>query len=53
MTKYESETVITFNDEESEATIYTCNKSWQNRLSKLCQNSPCISLIKQDEYSRT
>jgi hypothetical protein len=53
MTKYESETTITFNDEEQVAIVYTCNKSWINRLEGYKSKSPLISLIKTDEYSRT
>ena len=52
LTKYESETIIRFNDAEDEATIYTCNKSWMNRLDKLCEKSSEITVIKQDEFSK-
>jgi len=53
LSKYEKETVITFNDKDDMATIYTCNKSLINKLDKFCSKSPVILLKKSDEYSKT
>jgi hypothetical protein len=53
LTKYETETVMNFNDAEDMAEIYTCNRAWINRLDKLCLCTPEIIRKKADEYSRT
>jgi len=36
LTRYEQETVILFNEEESQAQVYTYNKPLQKKLDKLC-----------------
>lgn len=53
LTSYEKETIITFNDEEDIAQVYTCNKSWINALSKLSQKDSRVSRTEKDEYSQT
>lgn len=46
----ERETIILFNDEETTATVETCNKAWKNKMRALCaQNAEC-SLIFEDEH---
>lgn len=53
LTKYEKETIITFNDAENKAECYTCNQSWMKRLNGFCEKSQEISLKKEDAYSKT
>lgn len=53
LTKYEKETIITFNDAENKAECYTCNQSWMKRLDGFCEKSQEISLKKEDAYSKT
>ena len=54
LSRYEKETIITFNDEEMKANIYTCNTALQNKLLKLCKESPLdYRLINEDETSKT
>jgi len=40
LTKYERETIITFNDEEQYAHIYTLNRALKNKLKKLSKKHP-------------
>jgi hypothetical protein len=42
ITNYERETIINYNDEEKEASVYTLNKSLIRRLDGLCQKNPDI-----------
>lgn len=53
LTNYEKETIITFNDGEDEAQIYTCNKTWIKTLAKLAQKDSRVSRTESDEYSQT
>lgn len=54
LSKYECETVINYNDESKEATVYTCNKSMKNRLTKLSEKFPDVfKLQSEDEHSKT
>lgn len=54
MTNYERETIINYNDEEKEATVYTCNKALMARMARLSKKHPDIfKLVAQDEYSKT
>lgn len=53
LTNYERETVITFNDNEDTAQIYTCNKTWMKMLTKLAQKDSRVSRTESDEYSQT
>lgn len=54
LSKYESETIINYNDEENDATVYTCNKSLIRRIDALCAKYPEVyRLIKKDKFSKT
>ena len=35
LTNYERETIVLFNDAEDTATVYTCNKALQRRMTRL------------------
>lgn len=45
----ERETIILFNDEETTATVETCNKAWKSKMRALCAESPDCSLVFADE----
>lgn len=46
LTKYERETIITFNEAEQTASIYTYNTALKNRLAKYSKENPnCAKLI--------
>lgn len=54
LSKYESETIISYNDEEKDATVYTCNKSLIRKIDTLCEKYPEVyQLIKKDKFSKT
>ena len=53
LNKYEKETIITFNEAETTASVYTCSMQEKNRLKELSLKSSDIYLIKEDEYSQT
>ena len=54
LSKYEQETIITFNAEEKTAEIYTADLVQIRRLDSLCAVFPEIyKLKKQDEISKT
>lgn len=53
LTKYERETVISFNEKEDTATVYTCSTQVKNRLKELSLKSSDIYRVKEDEYSQT
>lgn len=53
LSRYERETIISFNDEDSTATVYTCNRSLQRKLSLLASETDSYSLVKEDEDSQT
>ena len=40
LTRYEMETVINYNDEGSECTVYTASKGVMRKLDKLCERHP-------------
>lgn len=40
LSRYEQETIITFNEEESTAQVYTFNRSLQSKLRKLSEERP-------------
>lgn len=40
LSKYERETVITYNEAESMAAVYTRNKALRNKLERLAQDRP-------------
>ena len=46
----ERETIILFNDEESTATVETCNKTWKNKMRALCSKTPDCTLVFSDEH---
>lgn len=45
LTNYERETVITFNEHEKFANVYTYNKKMMNRLDYLCLNFDDFNLV--------
>lgn len=49
LTKYEKETVINFNEEESTASIYTHNERLRNRLAEFAAKSNDCCLVKKDD----
>ncbi len=52
--KEEQETVILYNNGESTATVYTCNRSLMIKLDRICGQCPDTCRLKtQDEYSKT
>ncbi len=53
LNKFERETIISFNEAEATATIYTHNAALVNKLEKIRQNNPLIIEVAQDEHSRT
>ena len=53
LTNFERETIISFNDSEETATIYTCNKALQRKLSKFSAENKGYKLIKSDNDSQT
>ena len=53
LTKYERETVISFNEKEDVATVYTCSTQVKNRLKELSLKNSDIYREKEDEYSQT
>ena len=54
LTRYEMETIITYNADEKIAEIYTADLSKMNRLDKLCSDFPNIYKLKKfDEISKT
>jgi len=54
LSKAEKETIITYDEEENIATIYTCSLPVMRKLDKLCAKSPDnYKLIKKDKYSKT
>ena len=53
LTKLEKETIITFNEAENHAELYTCNKPIMKRLEKLCCERPEIfRFIREDCISK-
>jgi len=53
LTKYKKETIINFNQDEVNASIYTCDSKWIRDLDKLMKKDSRISLETKDEYSKT
>ena len=54
LTKYEMETIINFNEEESIASIYTCSKALIRKLDTYCKKRPDIyKLDEVDSPSKT
>lgn len=51
MNKFEKETIISYNDGEPFAEIYTASTRTKKRLLSLCESSPEeYKLIREDEY---
>ena len=53
LSKEERETIISFNEAELTATVYTCSTQEKNRLKELSLKSPDVYRINEDEYSQT
>ena len=53
LTNYERETTINFNDDEKTATVYTCNKTLINHLTKISLSDDLITIKTKDSYSVT
>lgn len=49
LTPYEKETIITYNNEEGSANVFTYHRALQNKLNKLVGSSPDITLVRQDD----
>lgn len=49
----ERETIIRFDDSENDASIYTCNSILKSKLDKLMSERTGISIVAEDEYSKT
>lgn len=50
LTRYEQETIINFNEDESAASVYTYNPTLRRKLSQLAQERPqeCVLDVNQD-----
>lgn len=53
LTKYGKETIINFNQDEVNASIYTCDEAWIRMLDKLVASDYRVSLDTKDKYSKT
>lgn len=53
LSKYEMETTITFNRDEPNASIYTTDPVMLRKLDKLCSQTPVITVLREDEISKT
>ncbi len=53
LSRYEKETIISFNEAETTANVYTCNTQIKKRLRELSLKSSDIYRVKEDEYSQT
>jgi hypothetical protein len=54
LTKYERETIISYNEDTDKADVYTCSKSVMRKLDKLCEKYPdTYQRVSSDEYSST
>lgn len=51
--RYKQETVITYNEEESAAKVYTYNRQLQNRLAAFAEESDNCCLVSKDEDCTT
>lgn len=51
--KIERETIITYNEEEKTADVYTCNKALRRRLDQLLKTRDDIQLVREDDISGT
>lgn len=48
LTAYERESAVWFTDDSSEATFYTCNRSWMTRLDKMVESHPDTYKLKRE-----
>lgn len=53
LTRLERETIITFNEAEPDAEIYTASKTMMRKLDKLMSQTDVIRMVKEDEVSKT
>lgn len=54
LSRYEQETIVSYNADEQTATIYTRDKAVMRKLDTLVANFPdTYKLVKQDEVSKT
>lgn len=52
LTNYERESIITYNNEESTAQVFTYHRALQNKLNKLLGVNPDISVLRSgDEWT--
>lgn len=51
--RYEQETIISYNNEEKTATVYTCDKSLIRKLDEMARKDSTIIETTRDEYSKT
>ena len=50
LTKEEMETIILFDESSTSCEVYTCSKSWQNKLDKLCESCPDHYTLTSENY---
>ena len=53
LSKFERETVITYNDGEENAVCYTCDRKLMRRFDEMRAKSQTVMLKSEDEHSRT
>lgn len=54
LTRYEMETIITYNAEEGMAELYTRDKSVMNKIDKMVAKQPDVyKLLKEDDWGKT
>lgn len=53
ISRYEQETIITFNAEEKDARIYTCDQRMMRKLQKLAEKTSSYTVVSEDNYSVT
>lgn len=53
LSRYEKETIINFNQEEANCSIYTCDDAWMRKMDELMKKDARIMLETKDKYSKT
>jgi hypothetical protein len=53
LTRLERETIVTFNEQEGHAELYSCSQPVIRMMDKLCAEFPQFSVMKTDEISKT
>lgn len=53
LTRYEQETVITYNEEEKDAQIFTCHQRLIKKLKGLIGKRNDFKLVREDDYGCT